>query len=93
MRIIFNDKITEDRSNADFLIFLIKKMKRINFSESFQLREVIEKAIEDHIITRKEYDNIIDLASRDGEIDRMEQALLSELQGMIADGMVKFSKG
>ena len=55
-----------------------------------RLREMIEKAIEDHVITREEYDKIIHIATEDGHIDRHEQALLSELQQMIEDGMVKF---
>jgi hypothetical protein len=60
--------------------------------DAFKLREVIEKAIEDHIITREEYDHIIHTATKDGMIDRHEQALLSELQHMIQEGMVKFRK-
>jgi hypothetical protein len=57
---------------------------------SIRLREMIEKAIEDHVITRDEYDKIINIATEDGIIDRHEQALLSELQQMIEDKMVKF---
>jgi tellurite resistance protein len=57
---------------------------------SMRLREMIEKAIEDHEITREEYDQIIHIATEDGHIDRQEQALLSELQQMIEDRMVKF---
>lgn len=58
-----------------------------------QLREMIEKAIEDHVITREEYDRIIHLAIDDGIIDRHEQALLQQLQEMIADKSVKLVKG
>jgi tellurite resistance protein len=62
-----------------------------NVSESsLRLREMIEKAIEDHKITREEYDKIINIATEDGVIDRHEKALLSELQQMIEDKMVKF---
>jgi len=57
---------------------------------SLRLREMIEKAIEDHVITRDEYDKIIHIATEDGVIDRHEKALLSELQQMIEDKMVKF---
>lgn len=57
---------------------------------SIRLREMIEKAIEDGKITRDEYDKIIHIATEDGYIDRHEQALLSELQQMIEDKMVKF---
>ncbi len=57
-----------------------------------RLREMIEKAIEDHVITRDEYDKIIHIATEDGHIDRHEQALLSQLQQMIEDKMVRFGK-
>ena len=57
---------------------------------SLRLREMIEKAIEDHEITRDEYDKIIHIATEDGVIDRHEKALLNELQQMIEDKMVKF---
>ncbi len=55
-----------------------------------KLRHLIEKAIEDHKITRDEYEQIIHLATEDGHIDPQEQALLSVLQGMIETKMVKF---
>ena len=51
---------------------------------------MIEKAIEDHKITRDEYDRIIHIATEDGHIDKHEQALFRELQQMIEDKMVKF---
>ena len=57
---------------------------------SMRLREMIEKAIEDHKITRDEYDKIINIATEDGVIDRHEQALLSELHQMIENKEVKF---
>ncbi len=57
---------------------------------SLRLREMIEKAIEDHVITRDEYDKIIHIATEDGVIDRHEQALLRELQQMIEEKMVRF---
>ena len=53
------------------------------------LREVIEKAIEDHKITKAEYDMIIHQATEDGNVDRQEQALLSELQDMISDKTIR----
>lgn len=59
---------------------------------ALRLREMIEKAIDDHVITRDEYDKIIHIATEDGIIDRHERALLSELQQMIEDKMVKFAK-
>ncbi len=57
-----------------------------------RLREKIKQAIEDHIITREEYDEIIHIATEDGHIDPQEQALLSELQNMIEDKSVRFAK-
>ncbi|WP_340114549.1 hypothetical protein [Maribellus mangrovi] len=60
-------------------------------SESaMRLRAMIEKAIEDHKITREEYDKILNIAAEDGFIDRHEQALLSELQQMIEEKEVCF---
>lgn len=53
------------------------------------LRVVIEKAMEDHQITKAEYDMIIHVATEDGQIDPQELALLRELQEMIADKSIK----
>jgi hypothetical protein len=53
------------------------------------LRVIIEKAMEDHKISKAEYDNIINIATEDGNIDRQEQALLAQLQAMIADRTVR----
>jgi len=55
-----------------------------------KLRHLIEKAIEDHKITRDEYEQIMHLAMEDGHIDSQERALLEVLQGMIETKMVKF---
>lgn len=55
-----------------------------------KLKEIIEKAIEDHKITNDEFDLIINTATADGHIDNEEKALLSELQLMINDGTIKF---
>jgi len=61
------------------------------YSESaHRLKEMINKAIEDHEITREEYDSIINLATEDGHIDPQERALLSELQDMLENRMVRF---
>lgn len=54
------------------------------------LRKLIEKAIEDQKITRKEYDKILQMAYEDGHVDSQEQALLAQLQDMIENKMVKF---
>ncbi len=68
-------------------------MERIDPNESAKLREMIEKAIEDDVITRKEYEDILQQAMKDGHIDRVEQALLAELNQLIQDRIVKFRKG
>lgn len=59
---------------------------------SMRLREVIEKAIDDEVITHSVYDSILHIALEDGVIDKHEQALLSQLQQMIEDKVVRFAK-
>ncbi|MFP4023207.1 MAG: hypothetical protein ACLFVR_01675 [Thiohalospira sp.] len=58
-----------------------------------RLRELINKAIEDHKITIEEYDEILDISFEDGHIDAQEQAMLTELQKMIENKEIRFSKG
>lgn len=53
------------------------------------LVEAINRAIEDHIITNSEYEEILHIANEDGIIDPEERALLSQLQEMIADRTVR----
>ncbi|RPH32044.1 MAG: hypothetical protein EHM93_11140 [Bacteroidales bacterium] len=55
-----------------------------------RLRHLIEKAIEDHKITREEYEQIIMMATEDGYINSQEKALLQVLQDMIENKLVKF---
>ncbi len=57
---------------------------------SLRLREKIEKAIEDEVITREEFDEIIHIATEDNMIDKHELALLKELQQMIDNRIVRF---
>ena len=57
---------------------------------SMRLREKIEKAIEDEVITREEFDEIIHIATEDNMIDKHELALLKELQQMIDNKIVRF---
>jgi uncharacterized protein YutE (UPF0331/DUF86 family) len=52
------------------------------------LAETINRAIEDHIITNSEYEEILRIANEDGVIDPEERALLRQLQEMIADKTV-----
>lgn len=65
-------------------------MKHEVSESSLRLREAIEKAIEDHKITREEYDKILNIATEDGYIDPHERALLQQLQQMIEDREVRF---
>ena len=63
----------------------------MKYSESAgKLRQMIEKAIDDHKITRDEMDTILHIATEDGHIDPHEQALLNQLQEMIENKTVKF---
>ena len=54
-----------------------------------RLRKIIEKAIEDHHITRAEMDQIIFAATEDGHVDSQEQSLLDVLHQMIENKEVK----
>lgn len=57
--------------------------------EAAKLKEMIEKAIEDQVVTTTEYEKILALANADMVIDAQERRLLAELQEMIASGVVK----
>ncbi|MBI9054369.1 MAG: hypothetical protein JEY96_11165 [Bacteroidales bacterium] len=57
-----------------------------------RLRLAIIKAIDDHIITPEEYDEIINISMEDGHIDSQERALLAQLQQMIENKEVKFAR-
>lgn len=54
-----------------------------------RLRAMIEKAIEDHELTRAEMDIIVNMATEDGHVDPQEAALLEQLQDMIENKEVK----
>lgn len=54
-----------------------------------RLKVMIEKAIDDHRITRDEMDAILAIATEDSHIDPHEQALLNQLQEMIENKVVK----
>ncbi len=54
-----------------------------------RLRDMIVKAIEDHKLTRAEYDAIIHMATADYIIDHQEKALLAELHNLIENKTVK----
>jgi len=54
---------------------------------------VIEKAIQDHVITTSEYEEIMRVANKDGMVDNHEQQLLGKLQGLLENGTVNRVKG
>jgi hypothetical protein len=54
-----------------------------------KLRQAINKAIDDSVITRDEYDMIMHIALEDGHLDTQEKALLNELQNLIEDKTVR----
>ena len=58
-----------------------------------ELRDVIEKAIQDCVITNSEYEEIMKLANKDGMIDDHEQRLLSQLRELLENGTLKRVKG
>lgn len=53
-----------------------------------KLEEVIRKAIDDHVITTSEYEEIIHLAHEDGALDFHEKALLKEFHNLIAEQVI-----
>ena len=58
-----------------------------------ELKDVIEKAIKDQVITSGEYEEIMMLANKDGMIDDHEQRLLSQLQELLQNGTLERVKG
>ena len=61
------------------------------FSESGErLKKAIIKAIDDHVITPEEYEEIINISYEDGQLDSQEKALLAQLQAMIENKEVRF---
>ncbi len=57
------------------------------------LKELINHAIQDLEVTPDEYKKIMDCAHDDGHVDKEEQSLLSQFQGMISNGTIKRVKG
>ena len=58
-----------------------------------ELKEVIEKAMKDHVITNSEYEEIMKVSNKDGMVDDHEQRLLSQLQELLENGTVDRVKG
>jgi len=54
-----------------------------------ELKDVIEKAIKNYLITNTEYEEIMKVAAMDGMVDDHEQQLLSQLQGVLENGTVQ----
>jgi hypothetical protein len=54
-----------------------------------KLEEVIKRAMDDHVVTNSEYQEIINLAHQDGIIDQHEQLLLAEFKKMISQGFIE----
>jgi hypothetical protein len=54
-----------------------------------RLKIMIEKAIDDHMITRAEMDSIMHVVLEDNVVDPQEQALLNQLQDMIENKTIK----
>lgn len=57
--------------------------------ESDKLFELIQRAIQDGVVTNEEYHQIISQTAEDGREDLEERALLSNLQELIASGCIK----
>jgi hypothetical protein len=75
-----------DKSNEKEIIMKLTK-------SGLELRDVIEKAIKDHVITNSEYEEIMRVANKDGMVDNHEQQLLGQLQGLLENGTVNRVKG
>jgi hypothetical protein len=62
-------------------------------TDAEKLADMIKKAIADCEVSSSEYDEILKIANADQHIDSQEQALLNQLQALIANGTVKRVKG
>jgi hypothetical protein len=78
---------------GNFFLYLFEPIKEIiamNISDNAaKLRTIIDKAIEDHKISKAEYDMIIHEATQDGHLDDVERVLLAELQDMIESKVIR----
>jgi hypothetical protein len=59
---------------------------------SKKMRQIIEKALDEHVISREDYDKIINLATADNTIDPHERILLKHLDEMLENKTVTFKK-
>ena len=58
-----------------------------------RLVEMIKKAISDCEVSTTEYNQILQIANEDHHVDPQEEALLKQLQALIANGTVTRVKG
>jgi len=58
-----------------------------------ELKEVIEKAIGDCIITSSEFEEIMKIADKDGVLDDHEQRMLNQFQTLLENATLKRIKG
>ena len=58
-----------------------------------ELRDVIEKAIKNYVITNSEYEDIMKAAAKDDMVDNHEQRLLHQFRALLENGTVKRVKG
>ena len=54
-----------------------------------KLEKVIKEAIDDHVITQAEYEEIIHLAHDDLELDPHEKVLLKAFHSLISEKVIK----
>ena len=91
---IIKDNVETYVSDLILMEFKFKREKIMKLTNSgLELKEVIEKAIKDCVITNSEYEEIMKLANKDGMIDDHEQRLLSQLQGLLENGTLRRVKG
>jgi tellurite resistance protein len=57
-----------------------------------ELKKAIQKAIDDHVVTSKEFENIMNIAEADGRIDKEERTLLKELHSMLIDKVISWKQ-
>jgi hypothetical protein len=58
-----------------------------------ELKDVIEKAIKDYVITNSEYEEIMKVSAKDAMVDDHEQRLLHQFRALLENGTLKRVKG
>ena len=56
---------------------------------SQKMRKILDRAIQEHEITRDDYDRFLTIASADGHFDTQERVLLANLNDLIYDRTIK----